>query len=443
MDQDPDLRRKVSSLGDPRLSFRDPSGLGSLDLRPEHAIRENASLAQPASIVITTYNHTRFLGEAIESALGQTVAPYEVIVVDDGSTDDPGAVVSRYPQAQLIRQTNQGLAAARNTGWRAARGHYVVFLDADDRLLPEALASNLQRFVERPECAFVYGSFHDIDASGRYLASPPLKPIGEDAYESFLKGNCVTMHATVMYRRDCLEAEDGFDPQLRSCEDYELYLRLARRYPIAAGIDPIAEYRRHDTNMSNNIPFMLNTVLEVMRRQQQHLNDNAQWQRAFKSGIRYWKLVYAQVQIDQALALARASGLRQISVFATMRVFARAPTPFLGASCRYTLRVMRSRLAARRRKSIGFGDLRRVRPISPNFGYDRGKPVDRRYIEDFLSRNAEVIRGRVLEIGDNAYTMHYGGARVTRSDILHVSPDNPRATLVGDLAEDQSPLGRV
>jgi glycosyltransferase involved in cell wall biosynthesis len=92
-------------------------------LRSEQAILENASLHEPVSIVITTYNHARFLPEAIESALGQTVSPSEVIVVDDGSTDDPGSVVSRYSQVQLIRQPNQGLAAARNTGWRAARGH--------------------------------------------------------------------------------------------------------------------------------------------------------------------------------------------------------------------------------------------------------------------------------------------------------------------------------
>ncbi len=130
---------------------------------PMHPILEYPGPGQPVSIVITTYNDARFLAEAIESALGQTVSACEVIVVDDGSRDDPVPVVSRYPQVRLIRQCNQGLAAARNTGWRAARGAYVVFLDADDRLMPGALASNLRRFDERPECAFVYGSYSHID----------------------------------------------------------------------------------------------------------------------------------------------------------------------------------------------------------------------------------------------------------------------------------------
>src|SRR5215472_8988709 len=134
----------------------------------KQTIDENAN-SPPVSIVITTYNHAQFLAEAIESTLAQAPLPDEVIVVDDGSTDDPGAVVARYPNIKLIRHPNQGLAAARNTGWRAARGRYVVFLDADDRLLPEALASNLRRFDERPECAFVYGGFRYIDADGRYL----------------------------------------------------------------------------------------------------------------------------------------------------------------------------------------------------------------------------------------------------------------------------------
>jgi glycosyltransferase involved in cell wall biosynthesis len=404
-------------------------------LRREQTIHDNASSSPLLSIVITTYNHARFLSEAIESALAQTVPPGEVIVVDDGSTDDPRSVVSRYPQVQLIRQPNQGLAAARNTGWLAARGRYVVFLDADDRLLPEALASNLRRFDEKPECAFVCGSYCYIDELGRHLSSPPPNLIGDDAYESFLKGNCIAMHATVMYLRECLEEVGGFDARLACCEDYELYLRLARRHRVAAGDDRIAEYRRHGSNMSLNFPRMLDMMLGVMHRQLPHVDGNAKWRRALKTGIRDWKSTYADVQISQTLTVARASGLGQIPWRATARVFGLAPAAFVRVIGRRILKALRSRLRPVRRKSVRFGDLRRLHPISPNFGFDRGKPVDRRYIEDFLTRNAKDIKGRVLEIGDNAYTMQYGGARVTRSDVLHIDESNPRATLVGDLAE--------
>jgi len=85
--------------------------------------------------------------------------------------------------------------------------------------------------------------------------------------------------------------------------------------------------------------------------------------------------------------------------------------------------------------TLDLGDLRRVTPIDSGFGLGRGKPVDRHYIEDFLSRHAGDIRGRVLEVGEDAYTVEYGGARVTRSDILHADASNPRATVIADLAD--------
>jgi glycosyltransferase involved in cell wall biosynthesis len=340
---------------------------------------EISTLAQSVSIIITTYNHARFLAEAIESALRQTVGPGEVIVVDDGSTDDPGSLVSRYPQVQLVRQANQGLAAARNTGWRAARGRYVVFLDADDLLLPEALAFNLRRFAERPECAFVYGSFHFIDSAGEQLDLDICTTmVGEDAYVCFLEGNCIGMHATVMYRRDCLEEVGGFDPQMRATEDYEMYLRLTRRYPVLGGMECIAAYRRHDANMSSDIPLMLDTALAAMRRQLPYLNGNPGWQRALETGIRRWKTYYADLQLTRVRNIARTSGLRQVPLRDLMDVFARAPAIFLKITGRRTVKALRSRLAIVRNKSVRFGDLRRLRPISGNCdGRDKERIHDR------------------------------------------------------------------
>ena len=255
---------------------------------------------------------------------------------------------------------------------------------------------------------------------GRYLPTPPPKLAGEDAYEFLLRDNCVAMHATVMYRRDRLEEAGGFDARLRRCEDYELYLRLTRRYPVAAAVEPIAEYRRHGGNMSLNYPLMLEALLAVLRRQSQYMNNKAQWGTAYKAGIREWKSVYAEVQIDHTLAAAKGSGLGQIPWRSTARVFGLAPAVFVKVASRRILTALRSRIWPVRRKSVRFGDLRRLHPISPNFGYDRGKPVDRRYIESFLSDNAGHIKGRVLEVADNAYTMRYGGARVVSSDVLDI-----------------------
>ena len=242
--------------------------------------------------------------------------------------------------------------------------------------------------------------------------------------------------ATVMYRRDRLEEVGGFDARLRCCEDYELYLRLARRYRVAAG------GRTELPSTGDTAAICPSITRSCLIRCSRYCAGNPSismtmrnGETAFKAGIREWKSVYAEVQIDHTLTAAKGSGLRQIPWRSTASVFGLAPAAFVKVASRRILTALRSRIRPVRRKSVRFGDLRRLHPISPNFGYDRGKPVDRRYIESFLSDNAEDIKGRVLEIADNAYTMRYGGARVVSSDILDIDQSNPRATLVGDLAE--------
>src|SRR3954454_11041164 len=118
------------------------------------------------SIVIPCHNQARFLAEAIDSALEQTHPPAEVIVVDDGSTDGTRAVVAGRPDVTYIAQANAGLGAARNTGWRAAGGACVVFLDADDRLLPHALSAGLACLDRYPRAVFCAGHYDLVDDAG-------------------------------------------------------------------------------------------------------------------------------------------------------------------------------------------------------------------------------------------------------------------------------------
>src|SRR5262245_56603663 len=118
------------------------------------------------SVIIPCYNQGRFLAEAIESIMVQVLPDVEIIVVNDGSTDNTAEVAAHYPQVRYIYQQNQGLAAARNTGLRHSTGRYLVFLDADDRLLPEALIHNQKYLEARPECAFAFGRFRLITKEG-------------------------------------------------------------------------------------------------------------------------------------------------------------------------------------------------------------------------------------------------------------------------------------
>jgi glycosyltransferase involved in cell wall biosynthesis len=265
------------------------------------------------SVVIPTYNHAHYLGEAIESALAQEGPPAEIIVVDDGSRDHPEQVVSRYPGVRLIRQNNAGLAAARNTGWRHAHGRYVVFLDADDRLMPGALEANRKLLEENPAAAFAYGRYRFVGPDGSPGKEVHFIEVGPDPFAAFLRGNIIRMHATVMYRREAVEQAGGFDVGLRACEDYDLYLRLSRRFAIACYPALVAEYRRHGANMSLNHPFMLDWALTVLRRQRVAAQERPAWMAAYRQGVRNWKHHYAVQQLGRVWTAPDAQSLLDLA----------------------------------------------------------------------------------------------------------------------------------
>ncbi|MEO6860501.1 MAG: glycosyltransferase family A protein, partial [Microcoleus sp.] len=127
-------------------------------------------MTKNVSVVIPSYNSTQFLPEAIESVLEQSYPPFEVIVVDDGSTDETKEVCDRYPTVKYVYQNNQGVAAARNTGLRVSTGEYILFLDSDDCLLPEAIEIGVKHINALPEVGFVFGRyfFYSIQPDGLY-----------------------------------------------------------------------------------------------------------------------------------------------------------------------------------------------------------------------------------------------------------------------------------
>ena len=403
-------------------------------------------------IVITTFNHAHFLAEAISSALAQTRQPDEVLVVDDGSTDDPASVVANFRGVRLIRQENLGLAAARNTGLRNCETSYITFLDADDRLLPAALEAGFACAVKQPNCAFVYGGFRRIAEDGRRRGDDCYRPLSGNAHLAFLRGNPISMHAAVLYRRNCLVDVGGFDETLRRCEDYELYLRIAQSYPICSHDAIVAEYRRHGQNMSADVVSMLHTALAILDLHEKRIAVGPAEQAALRDGRSGWRRCYASEMLQAVGAAWRERGAKGTAMIGLIRAARWSPSTFirylgkfvrvrarslLPATVLLQIQRLRGRATSFPLGTVRFGDLKRVTPISRIFGFDRGTPVDRYYVERFLAENAEDIRGRVLEVGDNAYTLRFGGARVERSDILHVDATNPRATIVGDLAQSE------
>jgi glycosyltransferase involved in cell wall biosynthesis len=240
------------------------------------------------TVVIPCYNQAHFLSEAIESVLSQSYQRYEIVVVDDGSTDNTSEVASRYPpeKVRLIRQENKGLSAARNAGLGGARGEYVVFLDADDRLLSDALEVGVRELEAHPECAFVSGCWNNIATDGSprpTLHSPHDEP---DHYLALLHSCYIRVHA-VMYRRSVFHTVGGFDTSLSASEDYDLYLRIARDYPVRHHGEVVAEYRRrHGANMTIDPALILSTSVAVHRSQRKHVRGHKQYEEAYRTGMR-------------------------------------------------------------------------------------------------------------------------------------------------------------
>lgn len=259
------------------------------------------------SVIITSYNHGRFLPDAINSVLTQKWnlwspleemwSPVEIIVVDDGSTDNTRAVAKQYARVQYIHQYNQGLSAARNTGARASKGNFLVFLDADDWLYFDALDIGFFFMRTQPELAFVSGGFDRVDMNKNILTSVS-RDIGQDHYLRLLEGNYIGMHATVMYRRELFDTFQ-YDTSLTACEDYDLYLKIAREKPVAHHTHRIAAYRQHTQNMSSNIPLMLSSVLDVLSRQKLHLRTESEKQ-AYERGVAVWTDYYTAEMNRQA-----------------------------------------------------------------------------------------------------------------------------------------------
>jgi len=219
------------------------------------------------SVVIPTYNAARYIGMAVESVLDQSFRDVEVIVVDDGSTDDIGAVMSKYgPPVRYLRQRNTGVAAARNRGIEESSGRYVAFLDADDTWFPGKL--------ERQVVALEGNQARRACCTAHVVCTETLKPIvvqrafcGSSRIEDLLvRGNVVGGPCSVLCDRSLLVAVGGFDLSLSQCADWDMWIRLATLTEFLYVDEPLVTYRQHASNMSRDARLLEQDSVRVLEK---------------------------------------------------------------------------------------------------------------------------------------------------------------------------------
>jgi glycosyltransferase involved in cell wall biosynthesis len=218
-------------------------------------------MARSISVIVPTWNSARYLPAALDSVFAQSFPPSEVIVVDDGSTDDTEAVAAPYrDRIAYIKLDHAGPASARNEGTARAKGELIAFLDADDTWLPEKLEKQNRVFDEHPETALVYTRIVNFaQESGQELRIEPARVYSGLIFDELLVENPIALPSVVV-RSEVLQSVGGFDRRLLTAEDTNLYLKIAREHRIV-GLDEVLVRRRmHRGNLSSRVDCRIGTL---------------------------------------------------------------------------------------------------------------------------------------------------------------------------------------
>jgi glycosyltransferase involved in cell wall biosynthesis len=218
------------------------------------------------SVVIPTYNRASLVGEAMRSVLAQTFPDFELIVVDDGSTDDTRSVVAGFKDSRIryVPQDNMGISGARNTGIRNARGRYVAFLDSDDLWLPQLLEVEVHILDHNPEAGVVYAKAQGIGSDGNltFESRGYVQKYSGQTLKSMLYAD-FTCIQTSLVRRQCFERAGLFDESLTGRVDWDMFLRLAQHCDFAHVDRVLAHFRTHAQQFTGPASTQFAEVVEA------------------------------------------------------------------------------------------------------------------------------------------------------------------------------------
>ena len=408
--------------------------------------------------VIIFLNTEKFLQEAIESVIDQTYDSWELMLVDDGSTDGSTAIAKQYAEQYPTKirylehpgHQNRGMSASRNLGIRSGTGEYIALLDSDDLWLPRKLEDQVALLNAQPEAAMLYGrtqfwhswtgNFKDFEldyytnlglAPNRLVQPPELLTL-------FLKDeHTIASTCSILLRRSAYEQFGGFEENFRDMyEDMVFYTKLYLESPVYV-TDGCWDRYRQNPNGCNAIatregrfhPTKVNVARRTFLTWIETYLSKQGWE-----GTEVWEVLQKELWPYQHPLTHSFVSIPQNLKQQTRRVIRFVGRRTLPIATRRWLRDLRK--GNRTLPMFGwtiFSGFRNLNPICRDFGCARGVPVDRYYMEQFLASQSKIIQGRVLEIAENSYTCRYGGDKVTKSDVLHVAENNPYATMVGDL----------
>jgi glycosyltransferase involved in cell wall biosynthesis len=295
------------------------------------------------SVAIPCFNQARFLNDAIASVRRQRYAPVEVLVIDDGSTDETGQIAAAAG-VQLLRQRNAGLSAARNAGLKMARGEFVVFLDADDELLPDAVESGVALLQSRSAISCVVRLCQSMDTERRPLPTVHTELGSSDLYSVWLRRNFVWTPGAALFRTDAIRAIGGFPSDLAPAADYAVYLTLARKAAVVFDAREVVRYRQHDGNMSRDPVLMLLATLGVLRRERRHVAR--EYREDFRAGVRLWREYYGEQIIERLRRERRARVTSTWQKTALLALTTHCPRVLARHSLRKLSRVLRGARSA-------------------------------------------------------------------------------------------------
>ncbi len=226
--------------------------------------------APAVSILMPVYNGAAYVGQAIESALAQSYPDFELIIVNDGSTDNSAEMIRPYladPRIIYFERPNGGVAAARNAAIRIAKGRYIGFLDQDDLWLPEKLNLQVQYLDDHPDVGLVHASQSYIDSDGQHTRLPFddgfAKVSGWCFRDLFIRNRIAVL--TVLARKSALDSVGPLNETIPGGDDYEMWMRISKHFPIGHLDQVLAHYRTHGSNVSNDNFRMTRTDLGAIQ----------------------------------------------------------------------------------------------------------------------------------------------------------------------------------